>query len=44
VIQAIKQFAKEVGAPDAIVADMVGEQMSLAIKKFAMTLGLRSEL
>ena len=27
-LHAIKQFAKEIGAPDAIVADMSGEQMS----------------
>ena len=28
VIQAIKQFAKEIGAPTSIIADMSGEQMS----------------
>ena len=28
VIYAIKQFAKEVSAPDALIADMSGEQMS----------------
>ena len=26
--QAIKQFAKEIGAPTSIIADMAGEQMS----------------
>jgi hypothetical protein len=25
VLQAVKQFAKEVGAPDAIICDMAGE-------------------
>ena len=35
---AIKQFAKEIGAPDSFVADMSGEQMSSEVKKFAMTL------
>jgi hypothetical protein len=28
VLQAIKQFAKEIGALDAFIADMSGEQMS----------------
>ena len=28
VLQAIKQFAKEIGVPTSIVADMSGEQMS----------------
>ena len=28
VLQAIKQFAKEIGAPPSIIADMSGEQMS----------------
>ena len=27
VLQAIKQFAKEIGAPTSIIADMAGEQM-----------------
>ena len=38
VLLAIKQFAKEVGAPDSFVADMSGEQMSSEVKKFAVTL------
>ena len=31
---AIKQFVKEIGAPDAIIADMAGEQMSLEVWRF----------
>ena len=34
VLLAIKQFAKEIGAPDSFVADMSGEQMSCEVKKF----------
>ena len=34
VLLAIKQFAKEIGAPDSFVADMSGEQMSSEVKKF----------
>ena len=30
---AIKQFAKEVGAPDSFVAHMSGEQLSFDVKK-----------
>ena len=37
VLQAMKQFAKEIGAPDAFVANMSGEQMSKEVKAFAMT-------
>jgi len=39
VLQALKQFAKEIGAPDAIVADMSGEQMSDDVKKFCSEIG-----
>jgi hypothetical protein len=39
VLEAVKQFAKEVGAPDAIVSDMAGEQTSLALKKFCNEIG-----
>jgi hypothetical protein len=39
VLQSVKQFAKEVGAPDAFVADMSGEQMSLDLKKFCNDIG-----
>ena len=34
VLQAVKQFAKEIGAPDAIISDMAGEQTSLVLRKF----------
>ena len=39
VLQAVKQFAKEIGAPDAIVADMAGEQMSVDLKRFCNDIG-----
>jgi hypothetical protein len=41
VLLAMKQFAKEIGAPDAFVADMSGEQMSKEVKAFVMRLDLR---
>jgi hypothetical protein len=34
VLQAVKQFAKEIGAPDAIIADAAREQKSLELRKF----------
>jgi hypothetical protein len=34
VLQAIKQFAKETGAPNAIICDMAGEQTSQPLRKF----------
>ena len=39
VLDAVKQFAKEIGAPDAFVADMSGEQMSGELKKFCNDIG-----
>jgi len=39
VLQAVKQFAKEIGAPDAFVADMSGEQMSFDLKQFCNDIG-----
>jgi hypothetical protein len=36
---AIKQFAKEIGAPDAFVADMSGQQMSKEVKAFCNEIG-----
>ena len=39
VLLVIKQFAKEVGAPDSFVADMSGEQMSSRVKKFCNDIG-----
>ena len=38
-IQAIKQFAKEIGAPTSINADMSGEQMSHNVRKFCNNIG-----
>ena len=35
----MKQFAKEIGAPDAFVADMSGKQMSKAVKAFCYAIG-----
>jgi hypothetical protein len=34
VMQAVKQFANEVGAPDAIISDAAPEQISQKMKKF----------
>ena len=39
VLQAIKQFAKEIGVPTSIIADMAGEQMSLEVRKFCNNIG-----
>ena len=39
VLSAIKQFAKEVGAPDAIVSDMAKEQVSQDVRNFCNTIG-----
>ena len=39
VLSAIKQFAKEVGAPDAIVSDMAREQVSQDVRNFSNTIG-----
>ena len=39
VLQALKQFAKEIGAPTSIIADMSGEQMSHDIQKFCNDIG-----
>ena len=38
VLQALKQFAKEIGAPTSIIADMSGEQSSTTYKNSATTL------
>ena len=34
VLQAMKQFANEIGTPNAFVADMSGEQMSKEVTEF----------
>ena len=39
VLLSIKQFAKEIGAPDSFVADISGEQMSSEVKKFCNDIG-----
>ena len=39
VLLAIKQFAKEVSAPDAIVSDMAREQVSQDVQQFCNTIG-----
>ena len=39
VLQAVKQFAKEIGAPDAIICDMAGEQTSKDLRKFCTEIG-----
>lgn len=39
VLQAMKQFAKEIGAPDAFVCDFSGEQTSQAVKRFVNNIG-----
>ena len=44
VLLAIKQSAKEVGAPDSFVADMSGEQMSSEVKKFCNDIGTTSRV
>jgi hypothetical protein len=36
---AMKQFAKEIGVPDAFVADMCGEHMSKEVKVFCNEIG-----
>ena len=39
VFQAVKQFAKEIGAPDALIYDTAREQMSQPLRKFCTELG-----
>ena len=40
VMSAVKQFTKEIGAPDAIVCDMSMEQTSPEIKTFLNDIGM----
>ena len=42
--QALKVFAKMVGAPDAIVCDMSGEQTSREVKQFCNLIGTKLKL
>lgn len=39
VLQAVKQFAKEIGAPEAIICDHSGEQTSSSLRKFCGEIG-----
>ena len=39
VLQAIKQFAKEIGVPTSIIVDMDGEQISQEVRKFCNNIG-----
>ena len=39
VLQLIKQFAKEIGVPTSIIADMSGEQMSHDVRKLCNNIG-----
>jgi hypothetical protein len=39
VLQAMKQFAKEIGAPKAFIVDMSGEQMSMEVRHFCNDIG-----
>jgi hypothetical protein len=39
VLQAVKEFAKEVGAPDAIICDAAREQKSKSLRKFLGEIG-----
>jgi hypothetical protein len=39
VLQAVKQFAKEIGAPEAIIVDPAGEQSSNALRQFCHEIG-----
>jgi hypothetical protein len=38
-LQAAKQFAKEIGAPDATIYDHAGKQTSIALKRFCQEIG-----
>ena len=39
VLQAVKQFTKEIGAPEAIICDSAPEQKSQAIRKLCSDIG-----
>ena len=39
VLQALKQFAKEIGAPDVIICDAAKEQTSEELKRFCNEMG-----
>ena len=44
VLQVIKQFTKEIGAPDAIVSNMAKEQLSQEVKHFCNQIGTTMSL
>ena len=39
ILQAIKQFAKEIGVPTSIIVDISSEQMSHDVQKFCNVIG-----
>ena len=39
VLQAVKQFVQEIGAPDAIISDTSGEQISKVLRKYCSDIG-----
>jgi hypothetical protein len=39
VLQAVKQFTKEIGVPEAIIADPAGEQTLHALRQFCQEIG-----
>ena len=39
VLQAIKQFGKEISAPDALISDATSEQTSQSVRKFCSKIG-----
>ena len=43
VLQAVRQFAKEICAPEAIICDMADEQMSPGLKRFCQEMGTLEE-
>ena len=39
ILSALKQFTKEIGAPDAIICDGSGEQTAIKVKKYCGDIG-----
>ena len=39
VLQAVKQFVQEIGAPDSIISDTSGEQISKVLRKYCSDIG-----
>jgi hypothetical protein len=42
-VQAVKHFAKEIGAPEAMTCDMAGKQMPQVLKTFCQEIGAHQE-